>query len=145
MITLALIRSFIKPILILLAIFSVCIGFKYYNHLQQSIGTLEHTIKTQNDTITEQKQIVEQLKQQMTQQRVVMNQLQAKQEQLNVMARQRQNSIKEVFAHDQISKSWGSQPVPESIIRMLKPTDSNHSQQEQLSSTQPMPTRTDQH
>lgn len=115
MIYLSLIRTFIKPILVVITLLFMWFCWKYYNHLQQSIGGLEQTIEQRNQVITDQKKLLESIEDQVKQQTLAINDLQRSQARLSSLATQRQLNIKETIEHDQSSKVWAAQPVPVAI------------------------------
>lgn len=119
MISLLLLRPWIKPILVLIAILCFSIGFEYCKHLNNSIKHFEKIIASQAETISDQKVALNRVEEQFQKQVKAINELQEKQTYLTVLAAQRQMKIREVITNDQESKNWANQPTPDAISRLL--------------------------
>ena len=127
MIALSLLKPFAKPILaLLIGIFAYYI-FQYHNALQQKIGQLDQQLIEKQQQFEKQDQSYQEIRTQILKQSVAITDLQKAQEDLQNQTEIRQVTLKEIFNHDEIAKSWASQPVPHSIRRMYNNTATGQS------------------
>lgn len=137
MIALTVLRPFAKPILALLLCFVWFLVFKHYIHVQQKIGQLEQQLVEKQQQLQSQDQTLEKIRTQVLEQSRSIAELQKAQTELQSNYEQRKVTLNEIFTHDQNSKSWASQPVPDAIRGMFNSTQKAPGAKS-LSSTQPM-------
>lgn len=138
MIALNLLRPLAKPILALLLCFVLFLVFKHYIHVQQKIGQLEQQLVEKQQQLQSQAQTIEKIRTEVLEQSQSIAELQKVQSELQSNSEQRKVTLKEIFTHDQDSKSWANQPVPAAIRSMFNSTKTAPGAKP-LSSTQPMP------
>ena len=122
MIALTVLRPFAKPILALLLCFVLFLAFKHYTHVQQKIGQDQSLEKIRTQVLEQSRSIAE---------------LQKAQTELQSNYEQRKVTLNEIFTHDQDSKNWASQPIPDAIRGMFNSTPKTPGAKT-LSSAQPM-------
>lgn len=137
MIALTVLRPFAKPILALLLCFVLFFAFKHYTHVQQKIGQLEQQLVEKQQQLQSQDQTLEKIRTQVLQQSRSIAELQKVQTELQSNYEQRKVKLNEIFTHDQDSKNWASQPVPDAIRGMFNSTPKTPGAKT-LSSAQPM-------
>lgn len=119
MIALTVLRPFAKPILALLLCFVLFLVFKHYIHVQQQIGQLEQQLVEKQQQLQSQDQALEKIRTQVLEQSRSIAELQKAQTELQSNYEQRKVTLNEIFTHDQDSKSWAIQPVPDAIRSMF--------------------------
>ena len=130
-------RPFVKPILALLLCFVLFLAFKHYTYVQQKIGQLEQQLVEKQQQLQSQDQTLEKIRAQVLEQSRSIAELQKAQTELQSNYEQRKVTLNEIFTHDQDSKSWASQPVPDAIRGMFN-SNAKTPGAKALSSTQPM-------
>lgn len=119
MMALSVLRPFAKPILALLLCFVLFLVFKHYIHVQQKIGQLEQQLVEKQQQLQSQDQTLEKIRTQVLEQSRSIAELQKAQTELQSNYEQRKVTLNEIFTHDQDSKSWAIQPVPDAIRSMF--------------------------
>ena len=137
MIALTVLRPFAKPTLALLLCFVLFLAFKHYTHVQQKIGQLEQQLVEKQQQLQSQDQTLEKIRTQVLEQSKSIAELQKAQTELQRNYEQRKVTLNEIFTHDQNSKSWASQPVPDAIRGMFN-SNAKTPGAKTLSSTQSM-------
>ena len=130
-------RPFVKPILALLLCFVLFLAFKHYTYVQQKIGQLEQQLVEKQQQLQSQDQTLEKIRAQVLEQSRSIAELQKAQTELQSNYEQRKVTLNEIFTHDQDSKNWASQPIPDAIRGMFNSTPKTPGAKS-LSSTQPM-------
>lgn len=130
-------RPFAKPILALLLYFLLFLAFKHYTHVQQKIGQLEQQLVEKQQQLQSQDQTLEKIRTQVLEQSRSIAELQKAQTELQSNYEQRKVTLNEIFTHDQNSKNWASQPVPDAIRGMFN-SNAKSPGAKTLSSAQPM-------
>ena len=115
-------RLFAKPILALLLCFVLFLVFKHYINVQQKIGQLEQQFVEKQQQLQSQDQALEKIRTQVLEQSRSIAELQKVQTELQSNYEQRKVTLNEIFTHDQDSKNWASQPVPDAIRGMFNST-----------------------
>lgn len=130
-------RPFAKPILALLLCFVLFLAFKHYTHVQQKIGQLEQQLVKKQQQLQSQDQSLEKIRTQVLEQSRSIAELQKAQTELQRNYEQRKVMLNEIFTHDQDTKSWAIQPVPDAIRGMFN-SNAKTPGAKTLSSTQSM-------
>ena len=130
-------RPFAKPILALLLCFVLFLAFKHYTHVQQKIGQLEQQLVEKQQQLQSQDQSLEKISTQVLDQSRSIAELQKAQTELQRNYEQRKVMLNEIFTHDQDTKSWAIQPVPDAIRGMFN-SNAKTPGAKTLSSTQSM-------
>ena len=137
MMALTVLRPFAKPILALLLCFVLFLVFKHYINVQQKIGQIEQQLVEKQQQLQSQDQTLEKIRTQVLEQSRSIAELQKAQTELQSNYEQRKVTLNEIFTHDQDSKSWASQPIPDAIRGMFNSTPKTPSAKT-LSSAQSM-------
>ncbi|PPZ93753.1 hypothetical protein C5B41_13595 [Acinetobacter ursingii] len=137
MIALTVLRPFAKPILALLLCFVLFLVFKHYIHVQQKVGQLEQQLVEKQQQLQSQDQTLEKIRTQVLEQSRSIAELQKVQTELQSNYEQRKVTLNEIFTHDQDSKSWAIQPVPDAIRGMFN-NNTKTPGAKTLSSAQPL-------
>ena len=93
--------------------------FKHYINVQQKIGQLEQQLVEKQQQLQSQDQALEKIRTQVLEQSRSIAELQKVQTELQSNYEQRKVTLNEIFTHDQDSKSWAIQPVPDAIRSMF--------------------------
>ena len=123
-----------KLIIALLVALAIFLGIKHYNYLNQKVGQLEITLIEKQDLIDAQNRNIANIQKQITSQAQAIFDLQKIQDELQVNSEQRKITIKEILTHDQDTKTWASQPVPDAIRSLFNTTSSTNVVNSALSS-----------
>ncbi|ENU57140.1 hypothetical protein L291_1737 [Acinetobacter guillouiae MSP4-18] len=137
MIALTVLRPFAKPILALLLCLIVFLMFKHYIHVQQKIGQLEQQLVEKQQQLQSQDQTLEKIRTQVLEQSRSIAELQKAQTEIHSNYEQRKVTLNEIFTHDQDSKNWAIQPVPDAIRGMFN-SNAKSPGAKTLSNAQPM-------
>jgi LysB family phage lysis regulatory protein len=119
MMALTLLRPFAKPILYLLICVACIVAIYFFIQEQQKIGALEQAVSEKQQQLEQQQNSIRTIQTQVQQQQQNIVELQKVQTELQAKSEQRQITLKEIFTHDEPSKSWAVQPVPDAIRSMF--------------------------
>ena len=122
MMALALLRPLAKPILYLLICVACIVAIYFFIQEQQKIGALEQALSEKQQQLQQQQESIQTIQTQVQQQQKNIVELQKIQTELQAKSEQRQITLKEIFTHDEPSKSWAVQPVPDAIRSMFNPS-----------------------
>lgn len=128
MMALTLLRPLAKPILYLLICVACIVAIYFFIQEQQKIGALEQSLSEKQQQLQQQQKTIQTIQTQVQQQQQNIVELQKIQTELQEKSEKRQITLKEIFTHDEPSKSWAVQPVPDAIRSMFNSgTTSEHS------------------
>lgn len=130
----------VKLIIALLIIFSIFVGIKHYNGLNQKLGVFETELMKKQELINFQNETIQSIQKQISSQAQAIFELQKVQDALQLTSEQRKIMLKEIITHDQDAKSWANQPVPDAVRSMFNSpgTATSISGPNGLSSTDPL-------
>ncbi len=137
MMPLTLLRPLVKPLILLFICVALVLTFKFVLKSQQKIGALEQALSEKQQQLEQQASRIKSIQTSVSEQQKTIVELQKVQSDLQSKFEQRQITLKEIFAHDEPSKSWSVQPIPDAIRSMFNTTPT-HNRSQIVSSAQPL-------
>ena len=137
MMPLTLLRPFVKPLVLLLICVALVLTFKFVLKSQQKIGALEQALSEKQQQLEQQASRIKSIQTSVSEQQKSIVELQKVQSDLQSKFEQRQITLKEIFAHDEPSKSWSVQPIPDAVRSMFNTTPT-HNRSQIVSSAHPL-------